>query len=412
MRICFFTENYYKGGLDTFLINLFNAWPQEEDELTLLCNASHPGLETIKENTKRKIALQHYSFFYTSALSQGQGKHKLARWKWLRAFYVLSHLVLQYPFLFCWYTLQLTRLFRRSNFERLMVVNGGYPASIIGISAVIAWNLAGKQQKPVFNFHNSTTPSPWYFRVQENWMDRALIRNSEKIVSVTKACLHSLFTRSAFAGCTNMQFIHNGIETPDLSQIKRVKNDANRYCLMLATYEPRKGHHYLLQAFKLVAETIPDIKLKVFGYVAKPHELEAIEVEVKRLSLEDKVELNRFTNDKEALIAGAAILVVPSQENESFGLTIIEAMALGTPVVTTDVGGMPEVLEGTGAGLVCSKSNPEAFATAMKQILNNKELATEMGQNGLKVFNERYTATKMAEQYNFLLKSTPHGANR
>lgn len=412
MRICFFTENYYKGGLDTFLINLFNAWPQQEDELTLLCNASHPGLETIKENTNRNIFIQRYSFFYTSTLSQGQGKNKLARLKLLRAFYVLSHLVLQYPFLFCWYTFKLTRLFRRSNFDRLMVVNGGYPSSIIGISAVIAWNLAGKQYKPVFNFHNSTAPSPWYFRIQENIMDKALIRNSAQIVSVTKACLYSLFTRSAFADCTKMQYIHNGIEAPGKSRIHSIKSDASPYCLMLATYEPRKGHHYLLQAFKLVSDAKPDLKLKIFGYVAKPHEMEAIEAEVKRLKLEDKVELNRFTKEKENLIAGASILVVPSQENESFGLTIIEAMALGTPVVTTDVGGMPEVLEGTGAGLVCSKNNPEAFASAMLQILNNKELATEMGQNGLNAFNERYTAKKMAEQYNFLLKSTQHGANR
>jgi glycosyltransferase involved in cell wall biosynthesis len=124
---------------------------------------------------------------------------------------------------------------------------------------------------------------------------------------------------------------------------------------MLATYEPRKGHHYLLKAFSLVSKEFPDVKLRIFGYVAKPHEMETVVAEVDRLSLKDQVELNEFTQEKNQLIKNASILVVPSQENESFGLTIIEAMALGTPVVTTDVGGMPEVLEGTHAGFVCSK---------------------------------------------------------
>ena len=53
MKICFFTEIYYKGGLDTFLINLFNAWPNKKDNLTLFCNESHPGITTIEKKTTR-----------------------------------------------------------------------------------------------------------------------------------------------------------------------------------------------------------------------------------------------------------------------------------------------------------------------------------------------------------------------
>ena len=47
MKLCLFMENHYKGGLDTFLINLTNSWPDEQDVLTLMCNSSHPGLATI-----------------------------------------------------------------------------------------------------------------------------------------------------------------------------------------------------------------------------------------------------------------------------------------------------------------------------------------------------------------------------
>jgi hypothetical protein len=88
MNICIYTENYYKGGLDTFLINLFNAWPDEQDKFTLVCNASHPGLDSIEVHVKRPFFLKRYSYFYTTSISQGQTK--IGRWLPLRAFFCIE----------------------------------------------------------------------------------------------------------------------------------------------------------------------------------------------------------------------------------------------------------------------------------------------------------------------------------
>ena len=90
-----------------------------------------------------------------------------------------------------------------------------------------------------------------------------------------------------------------------------------------------------------------------------------------RLKLEDKVILGDFPPQTDSLLAGASVLVMPSQAYESFGLTIVEAMAFGVPVVTTDVGGMSEVLGDSKAGYVCSKDSPLEFATAIKSILGD-----------------------------------------
>ena len=57
MKVCIFTENHYKGGLDTFIINLVNSWPFFDDDMTFFCNADHPGLSTIKSNLKDKIKI-------------------------------------------------------------------------------------------------------------------------------------------------------------------------------------------------------------------------------------------------------------------------------------------------------------------------------------------------------------------
>ena len=264
MKICLYTENYYKGGLDTFMINLINAWPNVKDELTLVCNGTHPGLDTIVEKARRPLKFERYYRIFTSTISQGQSSSKWGQSFPVRAFFVLTFRILQYPVLFPWYVLTLMLFFWRSDFDRLMVINGGYPASLLGRSAVIAWRLAGKRPLAVMNFHNSTTCPAWYHSFLENSIDKLVIRSVSHIVSVSKDCLGSLTSRSAFLGCRKLSYIYNGILDP-ASLLKTATtatatengSSPKRYCLMLATYEARKGHAYLLQAFQSVVKDFP-----------------------------------------------------------------------------------------------------------------------------------------------------------
>lgn len=407
MKICFFTENYYKGGLDTFLINLFNSWPEPGDQLFLVCNASHAGLETISAKAATTVSLTSYERLFTSKVAQGHGTSRMSRLLIVRAFFVLLERILQYPVLFPWYVLTLSLHFRRSAFDRLMVVNGGYPASLLCRAAVIAWALSGKKYKALLNFHNSLIDTPWYFRFAERLIDSALIRSCSHIVSVSNNCLRSLYGRQVFRGCEKLAFIYNGIEDPLTATAKETTSPspdtAGRYCLMLATYEERKGHAFLLEAFKEVVKDFPDVQLQICGH-GRPKERKRVGDLVKHFGLEGNVTLAEFVPNTTALIAQAALLVVPSQSFESFGLTIVEAMAIGTPVVATHVGGIPEVLADSSAGYVCPKNDAAAFAAAMKRILGDAALAAELGRNGRKTYESRYTAARMAEQYrSFLL---------
>jgi len=297
--------------------------------------------------------------------------------------------------------------FRHSDFDRLMVVNGGYPASLLGRSAVIAWRLAGKRSLAVLNFHSSTKSPPWYYSFLENCIDALVIRSVSHIVSVSKDCLSSLKRRKAFLDYSKVSYIYNGIEDPTrllkaVSTTIEDKSSLKRYCLMLATYETRKGHAFLFQAFQAVVKDFPDVQLQIYGH-GLYHAKKQVADEVIRFKLENNVTLGDFTPQTAELLAGASVLVVPSQAYESFGLTIIEAMAFGVPVVTTDVGGMPEVLGNSNAGYVCSKDDPLEFATAIKNILGNPVLASELGLNGRVAFESRFTASTMAINYRKLL---------
>jgi glycosyltransferase involved in cell wall biosynthesis len=407
MKICFFTENYYKGGLDTFLINLINAWPDINDELTLVCNGSHPGLENIRDKTNRPLGIKRYYRLFTSPIAQGQSSLRWGQSFPVQAFFRFAYRFLEYPILFPWYIFTLMFFFRRSEYDRLMVVNGGYPASLLGRSALIAWRFVGKRPLGVMNFHAEITSPPWYSIFLENIIDALVISSTSHIVSVSKQCLDSLFRRSAFIGCKKLSYIYNGIEDP----VRSLKNFSNtsdnklplkQYCLMLATYEARKGHIFLLQAFRTIVKNFPNVQLQIYGH-GSLQEKKLVADEVVRLNLENNVSLGDFIPKTAAMLAGASVLVMPSQAFESFGLTIIEAMAFGVPVVTTDVGGIPEVLGGSNAGYICSKDDPLEFASAIENILGNSVLASKLGRNGRLAFESRYVATTMAANYKKLL---------
>ena len=389
--------------MDTFFINLFNAWPDKNDKLTLVCNASHPGLNIIESNTTRSLNITRYSQHFLIELVQGQYNSKYLDSFLFRAFFSL----IQYLILFPYYVLKLTIYFWRSDFERLMVVNGGYPGSLRCRCAAIAWRLSGKQSLALFNFHNSATLPPRFLGVFEYIIDRTLVWSSAQFVSVSKNCLSSLRTRKVFSSSKKLSYIYNGIEDLTVSiNTNAISGNVihnQRYCLLLATYEPRKGHAHLLQAFKNVVNDFPDVHLNIYGY-GKDYEMQRVTDQVNHLELENNVSVNGFVSNAAFLIANASVLVVPSQAFESFGLTIIEAMAFGVPVVATDVGGIPEVLADSGAGYICSKEDPIEFSDAIKKILGNPSLASKLGAAGRQAFESRFIASRMASEYRKLLE--------
>ena len=408
MKICIFTENHLKGGVDTFLINLVNAWPEPGDSLTLMCNSSHPGLETISQKVKRNFTIKKYNRLYASKLAAGQDKYGFGQLLAVRALFVLSYRFLQYPILFPWYVFSLSLKFRRSNFDRLLVVNGGYPASLLCRAAIVAWRLSGKTMLGIMNFHNSAPAAQRRYRYLEDLIDRLVAQSSAHMVTVSRNCLETLNNRPAFRVFEHSMVIHNGIEDPLIQNEPRVINSIDMtgqgpYLLMLGTYEPRKGHQFLLNAFRLIHQAHPELILQIYGYSVGDQK-KKIAVDVEQLGLGAIVKLNDFTSIIFDLLRNATMLVVPSQEYESFNFTIIEAMAFGVPIVTTDVGGMPEVLGNSGAGFFCSRDDPIEFAAAVIKILGDAALKSRMRINGRQTFENKFMASSMATKYRSLLK--------
>jgi glycosyltransferase involved in cell wall biosynthesis len=154
------------------------------------------------------------------------------------------------------------------------------------------------------------------------------------------------------------------------------------HILFVGTLEPRKNIQGLLAAYRILVERNPGTPRLVLAGRVTPDARPWIDA-ARSSPLGGRVEIAGYVPDDErnALYSGARLLVLPSFE-EGFGLPVLEAMALGVPVVASDRGALPEVLG--GAGLLVDPSDPGGLALAMERVLVDPQLAGRMRADGLR----------------------------
>jgi glycosyltransferase involved in cell wall biosynthesis len=155
----------------------------------------------------------------------------------------------------------------------------------------------------------------------------------------------------------------------------------NRFILFLGTLEPRKNVQKLIRAYSQWRNSEPGIpKLVVAG--AKGWYYERIFAEVERLGLAGQVIFPGYVAQEELpLWYNAADLFVYPSQFEGFGLPVLEAMACGTPAVTTNVASLPEV--GGDAAWLVSPDNEAELVEAVRRVLKDAALRQEMKARGL-----------------------------
>jgi glycosyltransferase involved in cell wall biosynthesis len=99
-----------------------------------------------------------------------------------------------------------------------------------------------------------------------------------------------------------------------------------------------------------------------------------------------------------SLMRGSEFLVLPSRM-ESFGIVLIEAMACKTPVVATNVGGIPEIVEHEINGILAEPQDPRALAAAMRRVLTDSALRTTIAENGYSTVMHRFCASHNGAAY-------------
>jgi glycosyltransferase involved in cell wall biosynthesis len=166
-----------------------------------------------------------------------------------------------------------------------------------------------------------------------------------------------------------------------------------RYILFLGRVNWKKGLDRLINAMKL----IPGVNLVIVGNDEEGYRQELDQL-AGRQSVSDRVIFTGpvYGKEKIAILRNAALFVLPSY-SENFGIAVIEAMAVGCPVVVTPQVGLARTVEETGAWLVI-EGEPEKLGNAVRNLLANPELLSKMGKEGRSAIVAGFTWDAIAEE--------------
>lgn len=134
---------------------------------------------------------------------------------------------------------------------------------------------------------------------------------------------------------------------------------------------------------------------------------EKLERQVADLNLQDSVELREAVpSDEVASLYHNCDLCVLCSEEEGFGLTLVEAQLCGRPVVGTDSGGIPDIIQDGVNGMLAPVNQPEALADAIGKILDDPELASRLALQGAESSAKRFDPESLAALYHSILSRT------
>ncbi len=245
----------------------------------------------------------------------------------------------------------------------------------------------------------------FFLNLQRNiW---ATLARADAIVAVSEATARDL-EQIAGVPRAKVRVVPNGT-TPgmgvvrDRDAIRDVTNPIGvdgRYVLYVGVLDPNKDLHTLIAAY---ASTSPAFRREHWLVIAGPESWfqPVLEEEAERQGVADQVRFAGFVPDAmlPALYSGATMVVSPSPL-EGFGLTVLEAMACGAPMIVVDAGALPEVAG--DAAIRVPPRDPASLASALERIASDSDLAMELVTRGFircKAFSWERTAKMTLELY-------------
>lgn len=160
--------------------------------------------------------------------------------------------------------------------------------------------------------------------------------------------------------------------------------------------QPQKNHKLLLDAFAIFHKVYSDYELHIFGVGDLE---EALRQQAKDLNIDEKVIFRGFSSDVQHEIWDSAMFVL-SSDYEGISNSMIEALAMGVPVISTDcpVGGSRMYIDDGVSGILTPVGDKKALADAMLKIAGDSELARKFSENGAKI-KEKYSLEKIANRF-------------
>jgi len=229
--------------------------------------------------------------------------------------------------------------------------------------------------------------------------------NTNMTVAVSAAVQNVLLAQYRYPR-RQVRVIRNGVDVGTIAErVVEIDKGAVRKFLgltsdvmvigVVANLRPEKGVTYLVEAMPTILQSVPQARLVLVGDGEKRSEIEAL---IHQLDLTDYVVLAGWQADVVPFLAAMDVFVLPSLF-EGLGLSMLEAMAAGRPIVASGVGGILEVITDHQTGILVPPADVAALSEAIIQVLNNRELAKTLGQNARATALAEYGLDAMVQAY-------------
>ena len=383
LNICYLTQQYgnFVSGVGTYSTNLTNSVVKKGHKVTVIC----------PKEKKRE--------FVTSAVRLIEIERK----KWDPSHG--SWFTLSFQFF-----LELEKLIKE---EKIDIIH------FTDARECFFWNYLGKN-KNIFTigtmhdyiFMEADCNPFFYKKIYNDWIKRYVYYNSVKVLE--KRCLKKIdfiicvsnFVREKLVSCykikeKNIINVYNGINFV----INRSENKKKeRVILIIGNNLQGKGIKTLFKAFLLIKEKYSDLKIIAIGYDVNQKHLENYALE---LGIRDRVEFKGARTNKYVIEEmKKSFLYVMSSLREGFGITFLEAMAYGTPVIGGNVGGTKELIESGENGFLVNPGDYRDLADKISIILDNDLIREKFINNGfetVKNFSIKSMVDKTLKVYTDIL---------
>jgi glycosyltransferase involved in cell wall biosynthesis len=290
----------------------------------------------------------------------------------------------------------LQRLFNKHAVDLLHSNNAGAePAPIAARISRVPCVLATWHVDPSYDLENLR--NTWNYRL----LEMASMRAPHHNIAVSKATACAWIRRCLFSSrraVESITIVHNGVDVAKLSraasiQTAKIKHgwDDRLVIGSVGRLDAAKGYEYLLRALPEVFNRYEDIVVRIAG---SGELLEQLRDMAAQLGLGDRVEFLGFTANVKDFLESIDIYVQPSL-CEALPMAILEASAVGVPVVASDVGGVAECIVDGETGYVVPPRDPEALGNAIAKLVFDPSLRIRMGKAASRLIRERFRDDQM-----------------
>ena len=243
------------------------------------------------------------------------------------------------------------------------------------------------------------------YELDEPHFDQVL-SGVDLVVSVSEYIRKGIVERCPSAA-SKVRVVHNGVNIVKFTPLFTTDKQEHPVILYVGRVIERKGVHLLMQAMERVITQFPQSKLiivgsRLFGDNSETPYIKMLKQESAKLG--DSIVFTGYVqkDDLPAIYQKATVFVCPSNWGEPFGLTNLEAMASGLPVIAAKRGGIPEAVG--DAGMLIDPEDIDSLADSIIQLLGDSQLRASLGHKARKRVEEQFTWQRMASEMRAILE--------